>query len=167
MTNKVELTKKGKQELEQEYQNLINVVRDEVKQQLAEARAQGDLSENADYDAARDRQAQVESRIKEIENILANAVIIDEEVPRMKNKHFDAHDAATDYRPSDTFLINIVVLVDRSVLGIDECMTLMPVDTESFGKLMQVSKPGLPGFIGNRPAVAGIVVEREIQCPEA
>ena len=59
MTNKVELTKKGKKELEEEYQNLINVVRDEVKQQLAEARAQGDLSENADYDAARDRQAQV------------------------------------------------------------------------------------------------------------
>ena len=84
MTNKVELTKKGKKELEEEYQNLINVVRDEVKQQLAEARAQGDLSENADYDAARDRQAQVESRIKEIENILANAVIIDEEGGRKK-----------------------------------------------------------------------------------
>ena len=84
MTNKVELTKKGKKELEEEYQNLINVVRDEVKQQLAEARAQGDLSENADYDAARDRQAQVESRIKEIENILANAVIIDEEGGKRK-----------------------------------------------------------------------------------
>ena len=84
MTNKVELTKKGKKELEEEYQNLINVVRDEVKQQLAEARAQGDLSENADYDAARYRQAQVESRIKEIENILANAVIIDEEGGKRK-----------------------------------------------------------------------------------
>ena len=84
MTNKVELNKKGKKELEEEYQNLINVVRDEVKQQLAEARAQGDLSENADYDAARDRQAQVESRIKEIENILANAVIIDEEGGKRK-----------------------------------------------------------------------------------
>ena len=86
MANKVELTKKGKKELEQEYQNLINVVRDEVKQQLAEARAQGDLSENADYDAARDRQAQVEARIKEIENILANAVIIDEENRKKGNK---------------------------------------------------------------------------------
>ena len=84
MTNKVELTKKGKKELEEEYQNLINVVRDEVKQQLAEARAQGDLSENADYDAARDRQAQVESRIIEIENILANSIIIDEEGSKRK-----------------------------------------------------------------------------------
>ena len=84
MTNKVELTKRGKKELEEEYQNLINVVRDEVKQQLAEARAQGDLSENADYDAARDRQAQVESRIKEIENILANSVIIDDEGSKRK-----------------------------------------------------------------------------------
>ena len=84
MANKVELTKKGKALLEEEYRNLIENVRDEVKRQLAEARAQGDLSENADYDAARNRQAEVEGRIKEIENILANAVIIDEEGAKKK-----------------------------------------------------------------------------------
>ena len=78
MADKQQLTKAGYKKLEDELRNLIEGVSDEVKKQLAEARAQGDLSENADYDAARNRQAEVENRIKEIENILSNAVIIDE-----------------------------------------------------------------------------------------
>lgn len=79
MEQKQQLTKAGYKKLEEELRNLIEVVRDEVKKQLAEARAQGDLSENADYDAARNRQAEVEGRIKQIEDILSNAVIIEEE----------------------------------------------------------------------------------------
>ncbi len=84
MGEKTQLTKEGKKRLEQEYETLINVTRDEVKKQLEEARAQGDLSENAVYDAARNRQAEVEGRIKEIENILANYVLIDEEGGKKK-----------------------------------------------------------------------------------
>ncbi len=86
MADKTKLTRAGKQKLEEELRNLIEVVRDDVKRQLAEARAQGDLSENADYDAARNRQAEVEGRIKEIENILSNAEIIDEEGKKRSNK---------------------------------------------------------------------------------
>ncbi len=86
MADKTKLTKAGKAKLEEELRNLIEVVRDDVKRQLAEARAQGDLSENADYDAARNRQAEVEGRIKEIENILSNAEIIDEEGKKKSNK---------------------------------------------------------------------------------
>ncbi len=85
MTDKVKLTKVGKEELEKELRNLIDVVREDVKKQLAEARAQGDLSENADYDAARNRQAEVEGRIKQIEDILSNYEIIDDE-KRSKKK---------------------------------------------------------------------------------
>ena len=84
MPEKTQLTREGKRRLEEEYEQLINVTRDEVKRQLAEARAQGDLSENADYDAARNRQAEVEGRIKQIENILANCIIIDEEGGKKK-----------------------------------------------------------------------------------
>ncbi len=73
-----QLTKEGKRQLEEELRDLIDNVREEVKTQLAEARAQGDLSENADYDAARARQAEVEGRIRQIEDILANAIIIEE-----------------------------------------------------------------------------------------
>lgn len=79
MADKIVLTKAGKEELERELRELIDNTREEVKRQLTEARAQGDLSENADYDAARNRQAEVEGRIKEIENILSNAEIIDDD----------------------------------------------------------------------------------------
>lgn len=79
MDERQQLTKAGYKKLQDELRDLIENVRDEVKKQLAEARAQGDLSENADYDAARNRQAEVEGRIKEIEDILSNAVIIDED----------------------------------------------------------------------------------------
>ncbi len=79
MADKIKLTKAGKEELEKELRYLIDEAREEVKRQLAEARAQGDLSENADYDAARNRQAEVEGRIKEIEDILSNSELISDE----------------------------------------------------------------------------------------
>ena len=77
MPAKIELTRDGEEKLQKEYRHLIDIERPEVIEQLTVARAQGDLSENADYDAARNRQAEIEARIKEIENILANAKIID------------------------------------------------------------------------------------------
>ena len=86
MGDKIVLTKAGKEELERELRELIDNTREEVKRQLAEARAQGDLSENADYDAARNRQAEVEGRIKEIENILSNSEIIDDDSKPSKKK---------------------------------------------------------------------------------
>lgn len=75
---KILLTKEGIERLEKERELLINVERTRVIEELQAARAQGDLSENADYDAARDRQAVVEARIKEIERMLANIVLIEE-----------------------------------------------------------------------------------------
>ena len=78
MAEKAKLTKSGYENLKRELDYLIHDVREEVKKELAEARAQGDLSENADYDAARNRQAEVEARIKQIEDTLNNAEIIQE-----------------------------------------------------------------------------------------
>lgn len=75
---KVLVTQEGLNELIKEQQHLIHVVRKEVIEDLQAARAQGDLSENADYDAARDRQARIESRIRELEIMLNNIEIIDE-----------------------------------------------------------------------------------------
>lgn len=71
------LTEKGKQDYEKELDYLKNTARPLNVQALAEARAQGDLSENADYSAARDEQARIESKILELENILKNAVVIE------------------------------------------------------------------------------------------
>ena len=76
---KVLLTKSGIEKLRQERDLLVNVERPKVIADLQAARAQGDLSENADYDAARERQAEVEARIKEIDVMLQNAELIDED----------------------------------------------------------------------------------------
>ena len=70
------MTEEGLNELKREYDELIHVTREEVKEELKAARAQGDLSENADYDAARNRQAQVEARIAELDYQIKNAQII-------------------------------------------------------------------------------------------
>ena len=78
MSEKIYVTQAGLEELKREYEHLIHVVRQEVIEDLRAARAQGDLSENADYDAARDRQAQVEARISQLDVMLKNVVIIGE-----------------------------------------------------------------------------------------
>lgn len=75
---KVLVTQDGLNELLKEQDNLIHVIRKEVIEDLQAARAQGDLSENADYDAARDRQARIEARIRELESMLNNIEIIDD-----------------------------------------------------------------------------------------
>jgi len=75
---KVQLTREGYEKLKAELRNLIDIIRPEVIEQLAYARSLGDLSENADYDAAKARQADVEQRIRQLEDILSNASIVDD-----------------------------------------------------------------------------------------
>ena len=76
--NTVYLTQEGLDELKNELDNLINVKRPENIQAIKEARSLGDLSENAEYDAARNEQAQIEGRIKQLEKMLENVSIISE-----------------------------------------------------------------------------------------
>ncbi|MCR4652832.1 MAG: transcription elongation factor GreA [Eubacterium sp.] len=73
------MTYAGLKALESELEDLQVNKRKEIAEKLKEARAQGDLSENAEYDAAKDEQAQIEARIEEIENILKNADVVVEE----------------------------------------------------------------------------------------
>ena len=72
------LTSKGMQALEDELQDLKVVKRKEIAQKIKEAREQGDLSENAEYDAAKDEQRSIEAKIEELEKIIRNAEVIDE-----------------------------------------------------------------------------------------
>ena len=74
--NVVYLTQEGLDELKKELDELINVKRPENVQAIKEARALGDLSENAEYDAARNEQAQIENRIKELEKMMENVILI-------------------------------------------------------------------------------------------
>lgn len=75
------LTYEGLKKYEEELEHLKVVTRKEIAQKIKEARAQGDLSENAEYDAAKDEQRDVEARIEELEKILKNAeVVVEDEV---------------------------------------------------------------------------------------
>ena len=73
----IPITKRGAEKLKEELHRLKTKDRPEVINAIAEARAHGDLSENAEYDAAKDRQGFIEGRIKEVEGKLAAAQIID------------------------------------------------------------------------------------------
>lgn len=72
------LTEEGLQKLKAELEYLKNVERPAISRQIAEARDKGDLSENAEYDAAKDAQGMLEMRIAKLEDLIANARIIDE-----------------------------------------------------------------------------------------
>ena len=76
MDKKNILTYEGLKKLEDELENLKVVRRKEVSQKIKEAREQGDLSENAEYDAAKDEQRDIEARIEELEKILKNAEVV-------------------------------------------------------------------------------------------
>ena len=76
-SKKIILTHEGLENLEQELQELKVVRRKDVAAKIKEARGQGDLSENAEYDAAKEEQGEIEARIITIENMLRNAEVID------------------------------------------------------------------------------------------
>jgi len=76
---KTVLTYDGLKKLEEELQELKVVKRKEVAEKIKEARGQGDLSENAEYDSAKEEQAEIEARIANLEKMLRNAEVIDEE----------------------------------------------------------------------------------------
>jgi transcription elongation factor GreA len=77
MSDKLPLTVRGKKLLEEELRRLLHEERPSVIRAIEEARAQGDISENAEYDAAKERQALVEGRIQEVQAKLAGAEVVD------------------------------------------------------------------------------------------
>ncbi|NTW82639.1 MAG: transcription elongation factor GreA [Chlorobiaceae bacterium] len=77
MSDRIYLTRDGYNRLKDELHVLLHETRKEVLEKIAEARSHGDLSENAEYDAAREEQSQTEARIADIEHKLASATILD------------------------------------------------------------------------------------------
>jgi transcription elongation factor GreA len=76
MSGSIPMTREGYQRLQEELKKRIRVDRPQVVQDIAEARSHGDLSENAEYDAAKERQAFIEGRIKELNDKIARAQVI-------------------------------------------------------------------------------------------
>ncbi len=115
MAKDIILTQEGLDKLRAEYRNLIDVERPQVIEALQNARAMGDLSENADYDAARNKQAEIEGRINEIENILANAKVI--EVGKTKTINISNIVTYTDLSDNETYTVKIVSSIESDPLS--------------------------------------------------
>lgn len=72
------ITEEGLQKLKADLERMVNIERPSISRQIAEARDKGDLSENAEYDAAKDAQGMLEMRIAKLEEIIANSRVLDE-----------------------------------------------------------------------------------------
>ena len=137
-----EMTREGYNALNEELEHLITVTRKENAERLKEAISLGDISENAEYDAAKDAQAETEERISEIEEILRTAIIVDE---------------SSSDESDDTVQTGRTVKIKDLELGIEATYKIVGT-TESDplnGKLSNASLVG-QHLIGNK---AGDVVE--------
>ena len=117
----IPITKRGAEKLKEELHRLKTVERPGVINAIAEARAQGDLSENAEYDAAKDRQGFIEGRIQEIESKLSAAQIIDPSSVDAGGKVvFGATVELEDEADLKLGLINISSPIARALIGKEE-----------------------------------------------
>ncbi len=120
------LTKEGEEALKAEYRHLIDVERPQVIEQLQAARAMGDLSENADYDAARNKQAEIEGRIKQIESILAEATVIND---NKKSKEVKISNTVTfvELATNNEVTVKIVSSIEADPLSSDDVLKISNV----------------------------------------
>ncbi|MDD6402345.1 MAG: transcription elongation factor GreA [Lachnospiraceae bacterium] len=110
------LTYEGLKKLEDELQDLKVNKRQEVAQKIKEAREQGDLSENAEYDAAKDEQRDIEARIEEIEKILKNAEVIDEDEFDSETVNFGSEVTLHDMEIDEDVVYKIVGSTEADIL---------------------------------------------------
>jgi len=111
------LTYEGLKKLEDELQDLKVNKRQEVAQKIKEAREQGDLSENAEYDAAKDEQRDIEARIEELEKILKNAEVIDEDEFDSETVNFSSEVHVLDVDLDEIFVYKIVGSTEADILN--------------------------------------------------
>jgi transcription elongation factor GreA len=116
MANETFLTKEGKAELETRLDYLIKVKRAEMAERVKLAREFGDISENAEYDAAKDEQGMVEDEIKKIEYMLANAVIIDDAAKKNKKVGMGAYVQVQDMQSGEIIEYQVVGSAEANFL---------------------------------------------------
>lgn len=111
------ITYEGLKKLEDELQDLKVNKRQEVAQKIKEAREQGDLSENAEYDAAKDEQRDIESKIEELEKILKNAEVVDEDEFVAGTVNFGSEVVFLDVDLDEIVEYKIVGSTEADILG--------------------------------------------------
>ena len=107
--NKRILTKESLAKLQEELDELVVNRRKEIADKIKEAREQGDLSENAEYDAAKDEQRDIEARIEEIEEIIKNSEILDEKTINLNRIHVGCTVVIKDTASKKEYRYQIVV----------------------------------------------------------
>ena len=117
MADEVLLTQEGYDKLVQEHEYLITVRRPEVSEHLKEAKSYGDLSENAEYDAAKNEQVEVEERIAKLEAMIHNAKIIDEDEVTGETVNLGVTVKLKDLDTKEVFNYTIVGVTDADPLN--------------------------------------------------
>lgn len=130
---KLPMTIKGKALLESELKRLLHEERPSVIKAIEEARAQGDISENAEYDAAKERQALIEGRIAEIQGKLAGAEVIDTKEIKADNIVFGATVKLLDLETDDESVYQIVG-VDEADVKQGKISIMSPLARSLIGK---------------------------------
>lgn len=142
--DKLPITLRGKIKLEEELKRLITVERPSVIRAIEEARAHGDISENAEYDAAKERQALLEGRIAEIQGQLAGAEVVDPSQIKSDRIVFGASVAVVDLDTDEEATYQIVG-VDEADVKSGSISILSPLARALIGKvpgdIVQVKSP--------------------------
>ncbi len=113
---KIVLTREGLIKLESELNELKTSRRKDVAEKIKEARGQGDLSENAEYDSAKEEQAEIEARIVQVESMLRNAEVIDEEANDRTTVNLGTKVKIYDYEYEEEIVYTIVGSVEADPL---------------------------------------------------
>lgn len=143
------LTYAGLKKLEEELQDLKVNKRREVAQKIKEAREQGDLSENAEYDAAKDEQRDIEARIEEIEKILKNAEVVDEDEIDLEKINVGCKVKVLDMDYNDEIEFRIVGSTEADSLQ-HKISNESPVGKELIGKKKgDIAKVEIPNGIAS------------------
>ena len=155
------LTYAGLKKLEDELHDLKVVKRKEVAGKIKEAREQGDLSENAEYDAAKDEQRDIEARIEEIEKILKNAEVVVEDEVDLDKINVGCKVKVHDYEFDEDMELKIVGSTEANSLE-GKISNESPVGKALIGahtgdvvlSLIHISEPTRPGNTSRMPSSA-------------
>ena len=138
---KTQITYEGLKKLEDELQDLKINRRKDVAQKIKEARELGDLSENAEYDAAKDEQREIEARIEEIDNILKNVEVVDEDEVDLSKVSIGCKIKLKDLEYDDIFDFKMVGSTEANVLKVkisNESPVGRAIDGKSVGDIVEV-----------------------------
>ncbi len=142
--DRLPITIKGKAKLEEELKRLLHVERPSVIKAIEEARSHGDISENAEYEAAKERQSMIEGRIAEVQGQIAGAEVIDPSTIKADRIVFGAHVQMVDLETDEKVEYQIVG-VDEADVKAGKISIISPVARALIGKktgdLIQVRSP--------------------------